>query len=95
MSADRRRRRQPAGSTVVIKPDLAAVGALLRQAGFVGCGDDPVSARGRCNPDGSLRTIKARYPGGWCCRLTRHVNGTYSVTQSISITVAGSPRGLA
>lgn len=81
----RRTRRPRVGRAVV--PDLAPVGALLREAGFVGCADYPVSCRATYASDGSVRSVKARFFGGWCCRLTMHRNGSYSLTQSVSVKV--------
>lgn len=65
---------------------------MLRKAGFVGTEEDPVTCRARFDRDGTPRSVKARYAGGWCCRLTIHKNGTFSLTQSISVTVRGAPK---
>lgn len=87
------RRTRPPRIARAVVPDLAPVGALLREAGFVGCADDPLSCRATYAGDGSVRSVKARYAGGWCCRLTMHRGGSYSLTQSVSVTVRQrSPR---
>lgn len=87
--AARRCRRRPAAGISTTMTEVGPIGAMLREMGFVGTDADPVSVRASFAPDGRPRSVKARYPGGWCCRLTLHKAGTYSMTQSISMTVGG------
>lgn len=87
MRAPRDRRRS--APTFTTSPAPAVIGALLRDAGFLGCQADPITCRATFDAEGKPRRVKARYPGGWNCRLTLHRDGTYSLTQSLTVTLRG------
>lgn len=81
------RQRRKSAPCVTTSPEPAIIGELLRNAGFTGCQSDPLTCRATFDLEGNARRVKARYPGGWNCRLTLHRDGTYSLTQSLTITL--------
>lgn len=74
-----------------VKADLGKIGALLRDAGFVGTEIDPAGVTATRDAGGDVRRVHARYPGGWSCTLLRSRDGSYSLSQCWRIRVAGCP----
>ncbi|MDT7533745.1 hypothetical protein OVY48_09945 [Sphingobium sp. SA2] len=57
--------------------------ALLSQAGVRASAGEPHSVVGYYDPAGEPRRVVARYADGWRADLRFHVDGTYSLTQSL------------
>lgn len=57
--------------------------ALLSQAGVRASAGEPHSVVGYYDPTGEPRRVVARYADGWRADLRFHVDGTYSLTQSL------------
>jgi hypothetical protein len=77
------RRRKPAWRTIT--PDPAKVGPLLREAGFLGSEGDPVECRASFDGSDRPRRIHARYADGWRCTMTFRADGSYSLSQAITL----------
>lgn len=84
--AVRARGRRDAGS-LHTSPDPAQIGPLLREAGFLGSEDDPVSCRATFDASGKPKRVSARYADGWSCAMRLHRDGSFSLVQSFSIRV--------
>ncbi len=70
------------------QPDPAAIGPMLRDAGFVGSAADPVTVRASFDAQGRPRRIHARYPDGWTCVLHLSLDRSYSISQCLRLRVA-------
>lgn len=83
-----RKRRKPGGLRKLRLDPVKAV-PLLREAGAM-FDDEPDTAFGYYDREGNLRRVLARWPRGWRVDLRLHVGGSWSLTQSLRMTVAGS-----
>lgn len=62
---------------------------LLREAGVISQEQDAETVMAWLSPSGQPRRIIARFPDGWRADLRIHVDGSFSMTQSLKIKVAG------
>lgn len=83
-----RRARRRSGFTT--SPDVAKIGPLLREAGFVGSEADPVACIATFDDGGNPRCVSARYEDGWSCRMRLRRDGSYSLTQSFRMVIGGA-----
>lgn len=74
-----------------VQADLGPVGALLREAGFVGADTDPTGVTVSRDAGGEVRRVHARYAGGWSCTLLRSRDGSYSLSQCRRMRVTAQP----
>jgi hypothetical protein len=65
--------------------DLAKAGAMLREAGFLGCASDPVECHGHRDRAGRVRRMHATYENAWRATLVLRVNGDYSLSQALKL----------
>ena len=59
--------------------------ALLEQVGVRASAGEPVAVFGYYDAAGEARRIVARYADGWRADLRFHVDGSYSLTQSLRL----------
>ncbi|QPT09702.1 hypothetical protein [Sphingomonas paucimobilis] len=74
-----------------IRPDPAQIGPILRELGFVGPEGDPCRVTASHDDTGRWRRIHAHYPDGWTCVVNLRADGSYSMSQSLRLQVAGRP----
>jgi len=65
--------------------DIARAKTVLEEAGVRASTGDPETAFGYRDGAGRPRRIVARYPDGWRADLRFHVDGTFSLTQSLRL----------
>lgn len=63
--------------------------ALLSEAGVAPRHGDPDTVIGYFTPSGQPCRIRARFRDGWIADLRIRTDGSFSLTQSLKITVAG------
>lgn len=71
------------GGWTRIDIDLARTGALMREAGFVGCDLDPIEGHAHRDRAGRVRRIHATWKAGWRATLVLRLDGSFSLSQAI------------
>ncbi len=81
----------PPVTDVSVEPALTRIGALMREAGFIGTKADPIVVKVSYDQSGRPRRAVAAYQGGWHADLRLHKRGTYSLNQSLRVRVSSQP----
>lgn len=69
----------------VTSEDPATIGPLLRKCGFLAVDTDPLEVRAHFDATGRPRRVHATYQGGWRATLVLRADGTYSLSQTITL----------
>lgn len=63
--------------------ELPQAGAMLREAGFVSCDEDPIAAHMLCTRGGRGRRVHAQYSNGWRATLKCCADGSQALSQAL------------
>lgn len=62
---------------------------LLREAGVISQEHDADTVMAWLSPSGEPRRIIARFPDGWRADIRIHIDGSFTMTQSLKLQMAG------
>lgn len=74
--------------------DVAKAKVVLDEAGVRASAGEPETAFGYVDATGKARRMVARYADGWRADLRFHVDGTYSLTQSLRLRAVAVKPGM-